>query len=73
MLLSCAGAAAYLIARTRSLVSQITVEEMRRKVGVSKSELLGILRSVRFTNEEQQQMTAAIKQSHEVFGHAGSH
>ena len=47
--------------------------EMRRKVGVSKSELLDILASVRFSAREQVQLAAAMKQANEVLGYAGGH
>ncbi len=47
--------------------------ELRRKVGVSKSELLEILESVRFSAREQAELTAATKQANQVFGYAGSH
>ena len=46
--------------------------EMRRKAGVSKSELLEILASVRFSAREQAELTAAMKQANEVIGYAGS-
>ena len=47
--------------------------ELRRKAGVSKSELLEILESVRFSAKEQAELTAATKQANQVFGYAGSH
>jgi len=47
--------------------------ELRRKAGVSKSELLEILESVRFSAREQAELTAATKQANQVFGYAGSH
>jgi hypothetical protein len=47
--------------------------ELRRKAGVSKSELLEILESVRFSTKEQADLTAAMKQANQVFGYAGSH
>jgi hypothetical protein len=47
--------------------------ELRRKAGVSKSELLEILRSVRFSASEQAELTAATKQANAVYGYAGSH
>jgi len=47
--------------------------EMRRKAGVSKAELLEILASVRFSTQEQTELTAAMKQAGEVFGYAGGH
>jgi hypothetical protein len=50
-----------------------TKVEMRRKAGVSKAELLEILKSVRFTAAEKRQLLAATKQANEVFGHAGGH
>ena len=45
--------------------------EMRRKVGVSKSELLEILASVRFSASEQTELIKAMNQANNVFGHAG--
>ncbi|HAO78779.1 MAG TPA: hypothetical protein DCQ92_07350 [Verrucomicrobia subdivision 3 bacterium] len=47
--------------------------ELRRKAGVSKSELLEILESVRFSTKEQADLTAAMKQANQVFGYAGGH
>ena len=47
--------------------------EIRRKVGVSKSELLEILKSVRLTEPERAELTAATKQANQVFGYAGGH
>jgi hypothetical protein len=47
--------------------------ELRRKAGVSKSELLEILESVRFSTKEQAELTAAMKQANQVFGYAGGH
>ena len=47
--------------------------EMRRKAGVSKSELLEILKSVRFSEADCAELTAATKQANEVFGYAGGH
>ena len=47
--------------------------EMRRKAGVSKSELLEILASVRFSAREQTELSAAIKQSNKGFGFAAGH
>ena len=47
--------------------------ELRRKAGVSKSELLEILASVRFSTKEQADLTAAMKQANQVFGYAGGH
>jgi hypothetical protein len=47
--------------------------ELRRKAGVSKSELLEILESVRFSAREQAELTAATKLANQVFGYAGSH
>ena len=47
--------------------------ELRRKAGVSKSELLEILESVRFSAREQADLTAAMKQANQVFGYAGGH
>jgi len=47
--------------------------ELRRKAGVSKSELLEILGSVRFSAREQAELTAATKQANQVFGYAGGH
>jgi len=47
--------------------------ELRRKAGVSKSELLEILESVRFSTREQADLTAAMKQANQVFGYAGGH
>ena len=47
--------------------------EIRRKAGVSKAELLKIMKSIRFTPAEQKQLTAATKQAAEVFGYAGGH
>jgi len=41
--------------------------------GVSKAELLKIMKSIRFTPAEQKQLTAATKQAAEVFGYAGGH
>lgn len=46
--------------------------QIRRKAGVSKAELLAILRSVHFTEDEQKQLTAATKEVNQVTGHAGS-
>jgi len=47
--------------------------EIRRKVGVSKSELLEILNSVRLTEPERAELTAATKQANQIFGYAGGH
>jgi hypothetical protein len=47
--------------------------ELRRKAGVSKSELLEILASVRFSAGEQAELTAATRQANQVFGYAGRH
>lgn len=47
--------------------------EMRRKVGVSKDELIEILRHVHFSAREREELTAATKQANEVFGYAGGH
>ena len=47
--------------------------EIRRKVGVSRTGLRDILRSVHFTAAEQKQLTAATKQAGKVFGYAGGH
>jgi len=47
--------------------------EMRRKAGVSKSELLDILATAQFTAREQAELTVAIKQANKVFGYAGGH
>ena len=47
--------------------------QIRRKVGVSKSELLEILQSVRFIEPERVGLTAATKQAYQVFGYAGGH
>ena len=47
--------------------------ELRRKAGVSKSELLEILASVRFSAREQAELAAASKQANQVFGYAGGH
>ena len=47
--------------------------EMRRKAGVSKSELLDILATARFTAREQAELTASMKQAIKVFGYAGGH
>jgi hypothetical protein len=47
--------------------------EMRRKVGVSKAELLEILKSVKLTDRERAELTAATKEANKVFGYAVSH
>lgn len=47
--------------------------EIRRKVGVSKAELLEILKSIRLTEPERAELTAATKHANQVFGYAGGH
>lgn len=49
------------------------VAQIRRKVGVSKTELREILSKVRFTKEEQAELTDAMNEASKVFGYAGSH
>lgn len=48
------------------------VVEIRRKVGVSGTELLDRLTAIKFSEAESREMKKAMDASAEVFGHAGS-
>lgn len=49
-----------------------SVVEIRRKVGVSGTELLDRLTAIKFSEAESREMKKAMDASTEVFGHAGS-
>lgn len=48
-----------------------TVAEIRRKVGVNRRELQGLLASVKFSKSESMELKEAMDAAAEVFGYAG--
>lgn len=48
-----------------------TVAEIRRKVGVTREELVERLSEIKFSHTEQNQLTRAMNAAAEMFGHAG--
>jgi len=48
-----------------------TVVQMRRKVGVSREELIEALKELRFSADEQRELKAAMSEANKVFGYAG--
>lgn len=48
-----------------------TFAEIRPKVGVSREDLIKILNEIRFTEEEQRELKAAMNEANLVFGYAG--
>ncbi len=48
-----------------------TVVEIRRRAGVSREELLERLSGIRFSGQDQKELTTALAAASEVFDHAG--